>query len=105
MKTDLAGKVVVVTGASGGIGAAIARQFAAEGARLVLHYRSSRASAAALERELRPADAVIVRADLTKERDAAQLFSETIASFGRVDTLVTNAGSWESRPVPLHQMT
>ena len=94
----------MITGASGGIGAAIALQFAAEGAKLVLHYRGNRTNAAALQRKLKPADSIIVRADLTKERDVTRLFAESLKRFGRVDTLVANAGSWETRDVPLHTM-
>src|SRR5437867_2556132 len=105
MKTDLAGKVVVVTGASGGLGAAIATQFAAEEAKLVLHYRRSRENAEALRRKLRRSDSIIVRADLTKELEVRRLFAETLKRFGRVDTLVANAGSWESRDIPLHMMS
>jgi len=105
MKTDLAGKVVVVTGASGAIGAAIAIQFAAEDAKLVLHYRRSKESAEALRRKLKHSDSIIVRADLTKELEVRRLFAETVKRFGRVDTLVANAGSWESRDIPLHRMS
>ncbi|PYS18533.1 MAG: oxidoreductase, partial [Acidobacteria bacterium] len=105
MKTDLAGKVVVVTGASGAIGAAIALQFAEEEAKLVLHYRRSRENAEALRRKLKRSDSVIVRADLTKELEVRRLFAETLKRFGRVDTLVANAGSWESRDIPLHRMS
>jgi 3-oxoacyl-[acyl-carrier protein] reductase len=105
MQTDLNGKVVVITGASGGIGSAIARQFAAEGARLVLQYRSGRERAEALRRELSGTETLLVRADLTKETDARRLFSAAAKRFGRVDTLVANAGSWETRDVPLPAMS
>jgi 3-oxoacyl-[acyl-carrier protein] reductase len=105
METDLAGKVVLVTGASGGIGSAIARRFADEGARLVLHYRSNQDIAEKLREELSDTEALLVRADLSKETDVQQLFRATIKKFGRVDTLVANAGSWETRDVPLHEMT
>lgn len=107
MKTDLDGKVVIVTGASGGIGSAIARAFAEEGARVVLHYRRGRARAAALQRELeqRGAEAIAVGGELTRESDARQLMAVTLKKFGRIDTLVANAGSWETRDVPLHQMS
>ena len=105
MKTDLAGKVVVVTGSSGAIGAAIALQFAAEGAKLVLHYRINRTNVEALQRELKRADSIIVRADLTKEVEVRRLFGQTLKRFGRADTLVANAGSWETRDVPVHMMS
>jgi 3-oxoacyl-[acyl-carrier protein] reductase len=105
MKTELAGKVILVTGTSGGIGSAIAQRFAEEGARLVLHYRSNRDQAEALRRELPTADAVVVRADLTREPDVRRLFAAAVKRFGRVDTLVANAGSWETRDIPLHEMT
>ena len=104
MKTDLGGKVVIVTGASGGIGSAIARQFAAEGAKVVLHYRGNRANAIALQRELKPAESIVLRADLTKEVEVRRLFADTLKRFGRIDTLVANAGSWETRDVPIHRM-
>ena len=105
MNTELKDKVVIVTGASGGIGSAIARAFVREGARVVLHYRGNRAIAEALQRELKDADAVIVRADLTQEPEVKRLIAQTVKRFGRVDTLVANAGSWESREVPLHEMS
>ena len=105
MNTNLEGRVVVVTGASGGIGSAVARRFADEGARLVLHYRRGRDRAEALRKELSGVDALLVRADLTKESDVRHLFRVAAKKFGGVDTLVANAGSWETRDIPLHQMT
>jgi len=105
MNTELEGKVVVVTGASGGIGSATARKFAAEGASLVLHCRSNAATARALQDELKNARSIVVRADLTREPDVKRLFSAAKKQFGRVDTLVANAGSWETRDVPLHRMS
>ena len=86
MNTHLSGKVVVITGASGGIGSAIAKQFTAEGAKLTLHYRSGKARVAALQRELGNAESLVVRADLTDESQAKQLFAQTVKRFGRVDT-------------------
>jgi 3-oxoacyl-[acyl-carrier protein] reductase len=105
MNTNLANKVVLITGSSGGIGSAIARGFAAEGAKLVLHYRHGRARATALQRELGAAEAITVRADLTREAEVERLFALAVKRFGRVDTLVANAGSWETRDVPLHEMS
>ena len=103
MKTDLTDKVVLITGASGGIGSAIARKFADEGARLVLHYLSGKSRAEELRRELSGVEVLPVRADLTKESDVLRLVSTALKEFGRVDTLIANAGSWETRDVPLHQ--
>jgi 3-oxoacyl-[acyl-carrier protein] reductase len=105
MNSELAGKVVLITGASGGIGAALARKFAAEGAKLVLHCRNNRTNAAALARELQPVESLVVRADLTKETEVKRLFAAALKRFGRVDVLVANAGSWETRDIPLHEMS
>jgi 3-oxoacyl-[acyl-carrier protein] reductase len=104
MKSDLSGKVVMVTGASGGIGSAIARSFADEGARLVLHYRQNRRGAETLRGELSGTEVLTVPADLTNEAEVRRLFAAAVKRFGRVDTLVANAGSWESRETPLHEM-
>ena len=105
MKTELAGKVVVITGASGGIGSAIARRLADEGARLVLHYRNGKERVENLRRELASVETLPVRADLTRESDVRRLFGAAVKEFGRVDTLIANAGSWETRDVPLQEMS
>jgi 3-oxoacyl-[acyl-carrier protein] reductase len=105
MNTKLAGKVIIVTGASGGIGSAIARGFAAEGAHVVLHYRRNLASIKALQRPPGLGETLAVRGDLAKEGDAERLFAVATKRFGRVDTLIANAGSWESQDVPLARMS
>jgi 3-oxoacyl-[acyl-carrier protein] reductase len=105
MQTNLAGKVVVVTGAAGGIGSAIARSFAAEGAHIVLHYRRNRRGAEQLRRELPGSNAIAVSADLTREDEVRRLFVAAVKRFGGVDTLVANAGSWETRDVMLPSMS
>jgi 3-oxoacyl-[acyl-carrier protein] reductase len=105
MDTHLRDRVVLVTGASGGIGSAIARKFAAEGARLVLHYRSGAKRAAALQRELAGVESITLRADLAKEIQVRILFAAAVRRFGRVDTLIANAGSWETRDIPFHRMS
>jgi 3-oxoacyl-[acyl-carrier protein] reductase len=105
MNPELAGKVVLVTGASGGIGSAIARAFAAEGATVVLHYHRNRRSIAALQGELSHSNTLVVKADLTSESQVKQLFSRALKTFGRIDTLIANAGWWETQDVPLHKMS
>src|SRR6185312_13430955 len=93
----LTGKVAVVTGASKGIGASIARQLAAEGASDVVNYASSRAGADKVVNEI-AADggkAVAVRADVAKKADIEKLFTETKKAFGKLDVLVNNAGIYE----------
>ena len=105
METGLAEKVVIVTGASGGIGSAIARKFAEEGARVVLHYRRQRAQAEAVSEDWPEAQSLLVGADLTKEIAVRRLFEAAVKQFGRVDTLIANAGSWETRDVPLQEMS
>jgi 3-oxoacyl-[acyl-carrier protein] reductase len=105
MTTNLSGKVIVVTGASGGIGSAIARKFVTEDARVVLHYRKNWTQAESLRREAGDFQSLVVQADLTKEADVTRLFAAAIKRFGRVDSLVANAGSWESRSVPLHRLS
>jgi len=105
MNPELAGKVVLVTGASGGIGSAIAHAFAAEGATVVLHYHRNRRSIADLQRELSHVRTLAVKADLTQETQVKQLFSRAMKAFGCIDTLIANAGSWETQDVPVHKMS
>lgn len=105
MNAALEGKVVLVTGASGGIGSAIARAFAAEGASPILHYHRNHAGAAALANELRKTEAFPLKADLTKESEVKKLFAQSLKRFKRIDTLIANAGWWETADVPLHQMS
>src|SRR5437879_3700256 len=104
MDSGLKDRVVVVTGASGGIGSAIARDFAREGAKVVLHYRTGRHNADTLQRELGDVT-IAIKADLTKEAEVKRLFAEALKRFGRIDTLIANAGSWEMQDVPLHEMS
>jgi 3-oxoacyl-[acyl-carrier protein] reductase len=101
----LSGKVAVVTGASKGIGAAIATHLAAAGAAVVVNYASSREGADRVVARI-TADggrAVAVQADVSKKADIDRLFAETKSAFGRVDILVNNAGVYEF--APLEQIT
>jgi 3-oxoacyl-[acyl-carrier protein] reductase len=90
----LAGKVAVVTGSSRGIGAAIARRLAAEGARVVLNCHASVEAAQAIADEIRQAggEALVVAADVSRGEEAQRLIQTTMAQWDRVDILVNNAG-------------
>ena len=95
METGLSGKGVLVTGASGGIGSACARAFAAEGCRVVVHYHRGRDRAEALTAEL--PDARAIGADLTDEVQVEALFEQV----GPLDVCAAVAGVWPSDDVPL----
>ena len=97
----LAGKVAVVTGASKGIGAAIAKNLAAEGAAVVVNYASSKTGADKVVAEITSAGgkAVAVQADVAKKADIDRLFAQTKKAFGRLDILVNNAGIYEFSPL------
>ena len=97
----LAGKVAIVTGASKGIGADIARQFAAEGAAVVVNYSSSKQGADRVVDEItkRGGKAVAVQANVAKKADVERLFSSAKKAFGKIDILVNNAGVYEFAPL------
>jgi 3-oxoacyl-[acyl-carrier protein] reductase len=101
----LEGKVAVVTGASKGIGAEIARHLAAEGAAVVVNYSSDRAGAERVVADILKTDgkAVAVQANVAKRADVERLFAETEKQYGRLDVLVNNAGVYEF--VPLEAVT
>jgi 3-oxoacyl-[acyl-carrier protein] reductase len=97
----LAGKVAVVTGASKGIGAAIAEHLAAEGASVVVNYASSKTGADKVVSEItaQGGKAIAVQADMAKKADIERLFAETKKAFGQLDVLVNNAGVYEFLPL------
>lgn len=101
MSKKLSGKVAVVTGASKGIGAEIARQLAAAGAAVVVNYSSSKEGADRVIAEItnREGKAVAVQANVAKQADVQRLFAEAKKAFGRVDILVNNAGIYEFAPL------
>jgi len=103
--SKLANKVAVVTGASKGIGADIAKSLAAEGASVVVNYSASRQGADKVVAAIvaKGGKAVAVQGDVSKQADITRLFAETKSAFGRLDVLVNNAGVYEF--APLDQIT
>ena len=96
----LAGKIAIVTGSSRGIGKAIAKRFARDGAKVAVNCVSTVDKASAVVAEIAAAggEAVVVQADVAKKADAERLVAATIAAFGQVDILVSNAGIIIDRP-------
>jgi 3-oxoacyl-[acyl-carrier protein] reductase len=101
MSQKLSGKVAVVTGASKGIGASIARHLAAEGAAVVINYSTSKEGADRVVAEIaaRGGKAVAVQANVSKQADIAHLFTETKKAYGKLDILINNAGIYEFSPL------
>jgi 3-oxoacyl-[acyl-carrier protein] reductase len=101
----LDGKVAVVTGASKGIGAGIAKEFAAEGAAVVVNYASSKQGADQVVDEIakRGGKAIAVQANVAKKAEVERLLAEAEKAFGKIDILVNNAGVYEF--VPLEEVT
>src|SRR5882724_4473212 len=97
----LSGKVAVVTGASKGIGAGIAKHLAAEGAAVVVNYGSSKEGADKVVDEItkRGGKAIAVQADVAKKKDIERLFADAKKAFGRLDVLVNNAGVYQFAPL------
>lgn len=105
--SKLKNKVAVVTGASKGIGAAIAKHFAAEGAKVVVNYASSKEGADKVAKEItdKGGIAIAVQADVSNEADVTRLFEETHKAFGTLDVLVNNAVFQQFLPIEQASVT
>lgn len=104
MDTGLKDKVVLITGASGGIGSACARAFASEEAKLVLHGNQNMTIVEKLDQEI-AVETLPVQADLTNEKQVKTLFQKTLEYYGRLEVLVANAGIWPEEDLPIHKMS
>jgi 3-oxoacyl-[acyl-carrier protein] reductase len=102
VETGLAGKRVLVTGGGGGIGSACVRAFAAEGARVAIHYRTSRDQAQELARET---SGIALQADLTVENEVNALFEAAEREFGGLDVCAAVAGFWPRADEPVWELS
>lgn len=99
MQFDFTGQSVLITGASRGIGRVVAEQFAASGARVIVHYNTNREAAESTRDSLHGDGHIILQANTANPDDLQRLSQAAIADMGRIDVLVNNAGIYEEHPV------
>ncbi len=104
MDLGLTNKNFLITGASGGIGASCAREFASEGANLVLHYHKNEAAAQELAKSI-PCESLVAGADLSQEGEVDRLYERIADELGELEGIVVNAGIWCVDTVPVHEMS
>ena len=106
MIEDLKDKVVLVTGSSTGIGAAVAKAFGANGAKVAVHYNSSKSKAEQVAADIEKGEgkAVILQGDVTDSKVCARLVDEAVEQFGRIDILINNAGGLIKR-IPIAEIS
>ena len=92
-------KIVLITGATGGIGSVMAVQFSEKGATLIIHYNSNRAKAEELQSKINGNDHIILDGDLSNSESAQRLVKTTIDKFGKIDILINNAGIYAEHPI------
>ena len=105
MYKDLEGKVVVITGASKGLGKAMALRFGEEKAKVVVNYRSTKKDLDEIVRSIKASggDAITVQTDISKEEDVMRLINEAVEAFGTIDVMINNAGM--ENEVPSHELS
>ena len=101
METGIEGKVVLVTGGAGGIGQAICRKFAEEGANVAVHFYTSSEEAESLAKEI---GGFAVRADLRVPSQADEMVAEVVSKMGNIDVCVANSGSYPTEPKPMWEI-
>ena len=101
MNTELNGKVVLVTGGAGGIGSVISKSFAEQGAKVIVHYNSSKDNAEKIAKEI---GGVSMNADLTDSAQSKELFNNIIEKEGKIDVCVANAGNYPKEFAPLWEI-
>ena len=101
MNADLNGKVVLVTGGAGGIGSVISKSFAEQGAKVIVHYNSSKDNAEKIAKEI---GGVSMNADLTDSAQSKELFNNIIEKEGKIDVCVANAGNYPKEFAPLWEI-
>ncbi|KAJ3118715.1 hypothetical protein HK100_000566 [Physocladia obscura] len=101
LQTDLKGKVALVTGASRGIGRAIAIKFASIGAKVAVNYSNNKAAAEEVVEKIigLGSEAIAIQGNVADEQDASRIVNETIEHFGQIDILVNNAGIYDITPI------